>query len=102
MTKGDADGDVALHRHASHVQRGVFSGENSKQDEGATHGDIYFVEDVADDEQQDRHRHLDHVVDHQVNKKDVAWIHVEDLTVGKKSEGLFYRSGFQTFQVKDP
>ena len=81
MAKGVADGDVALHCHAGQVQRSVFSGANNKHDEDATDGDIYFVEDVADDEQDHGQRHLDHVVEHHVNKKDVPRIHVENLMV---------------------
>lgn len=79
MAKGDADGDVALHRHAGQVQRGVFSGEQSKQDEGAADGDIEFVDGVADDKQDDGQRHLNHVVDHQVKKQNIPRIRVEDL-----------------------
>ena len=79
MAKGHADGDVALHCHAGQVRRGVFTGGNSKHDEDTTDGDIYFVDYVADDKQEDGQRHLDHVVEHQVNEKDVAWIHVEYL-----------------------
>lgn len=85
MAKGEADGDVALHRHAGQVQRSVFSGEESKQGEDATNGDFQSVDGVAEDEQEDSQRQLDHVVDHQVNKKDVARICVEDLQGGKKS-----------------
>lgn len=83
MAKGHADGDVALHRHAGQVQRGVFSGEASNHYEDAANGDVYFVDGVADDEEEDGQRHLDHVVDHQVDNKDVARIGVEDLMVGK-------------------
>ena len=79
MAKREADGDVALDRHAGQVQRAVFSGEQSHQDEGAADGDAEFVDGVADNEQGDGQRHLDHVIDDQVNEKDVARIRVEDL-----------------------
>ena len=68
MAKGEADGDETLHRHASQVQRSVFSGEKGDQHEDTTEGDIYSVDSVADDKQEDGQRHLDHVVDHQMNK----------------------------------
>ncbi len=53
MAQREADGDVTLHCHASEVQRCVFSGEKSKQDEDATDRDIYFVDGVADHKQDD-------------------------------------------------
>ena len=84
MAKRKTDGDIALHCHAGQVQRSVFSGENNKQDGDAADGDIYFVEGVADDEQEDSQGHYNHVVDHQVNKKDIPGIHVEDLDGGKE------------------
>jgi len=85
MMKGDADGDVALHRHAGQVQRSIFSGEESNKDYSATDKDLYLVEDVADDEKCNSQRHLDHVVDHQVEEQDVTGICVEDLKGQKKS-----------------
>lgn len=84
MTKRDADGNVALYCHASQIQRGVFSGKKSKQDEHTTDRDIYLEEDVAADKQYDGQCHLDHIVKYQMEKQDVAWIHVKDLKNGKK------------------
>lgn len=83
-TKRDADGNVALHCHASQIQRGVFSGKKSKQDEHTTDRDIYLEEDVAADKQYDGQCYLDHIVKYQVEKQDVARIHVKDLKNGKK------------------
>ena len=84
VAKREADGDVALDRHAGQVQRGVFSGDQSHQDEGAADRDAEFVDGVADNEQGDGQRHLDHVIDDQVNEKDVARIRVEDLEDERK------------------
>lgn len=85
VTKWDADGDVALHHHAGQVQGSVLSGEKCKQDQGTAQRDVYCVDGVADHEEADGQGDLDHVVDDQVNKQYVAWIHVEDLEVERKS-----------------
>lgn len=85
MTQGETDGYVALHCHASQVQRGIFSGEESKQHKDAADGDIEFVDGVADDEQDGSQHHLDHVIDHQVNKEDISGILVENLERYRKT-----------------
>ena len=79
-------GDVTFNRHASQIQRRVFSHDESDQDEGAADRGVYFVDSVADDEHAKGKSHLDHVVDHQVNEEDVPRIRVEDLTGGEEEQ----------------
>lgn len=74
-----ADGDVALRRHAGQVQRRVLAGEEGDQDQDATDGNAELFDGVADDEQGNGQNQLHHIVDHHVNKKDIARIRVENL-----------------------
>lgn len=54
-------------------------GEDGRQDEEATDGDIDGAEGVGEDEERNADCELDHVVDHQVDEQDKARVHLEDL-----------------------
>lgn len=55
------------------------SGNNSRQDEETTEGDIDGIEGISEDEEGNAHCQLDHVVEHQVDEKDEARVQLEDL-----------------------
>lgn len=85
VAEWSVDGDVALCRHAGQAQWGVLGGEDGQQDQDAAQGGMDPVDGVAGDKQDHGHRHLNHVVDHQVDEEDVARVGVEELEGGKRN-----------------
>ena len=82
---------VALQGHAEEVERCVFGGEQSQQDDEAAQGDVDAVEGVAEQEEEDGEGQLDSVIDDHVDEEDVAGIGVEDLSPHSKQKGIGYR-----------
>lgn len=54
-------------------------GDYGRQDEEATKRDIDGVECVGEDEERNADGQLDHVIQHQVDEKNKARFHLEDL-----------------------
>ena len=79
MAEGDADGDVALHRHSSQVQRGVEGGGDGNDEQDEAEGDVDLVQGVPEDVEEGGQGQLHHVVYHQVDEQNVSRARVEDL-----------------------
>ena len=79
VAEGDADGDVALDRHAGQVERGVEGGDDGDDEQDEAEGHVDLIQGVADNVEEGGQGQLHHVVYHQVDEENVARVRIEDL-----------------------
>lgn len=84
ITKGYANGNVALNCHAGQIKRSVVGCEDGNNQHNEAEGCIDCVKGIADDVEKSWQEQLDHVIYHQVDEQNVTRVWIEDLKKGKK------------------